>query len=67
MPKHPNPEYVTHDWENEGGSLSPLTDGDPLSGVTRFLTAVYVVDGCAYASFSDAIARQGALQGARTL
>lgn len=44
-------------WENEGGALPERE----LSGITRFLTEMYVIDGHAYASLSDASARRDAL------
>jgi len=50
-------KIAKHAWENEGGALP----GAETSGVIRFLTELYVVDGHAYASLSDASARAGAL------
>jgi hypothetical protein len=57
MPHQQGLKFAKDDWENEGGALPEIG----LSGVTRFLTELYVVDGFAYANLSDASARVGAL------
>jgi hypothetical protein len=49
-------ETTPDSWENEGGSLpSSHPEFDPIP---RFLTELYVLDGCAYASLADAVAQE---------
>jgi hypothetical protein len=54
-------ETIPDSWENEGGSLP--SSHPEFASVARFLTALYVVDGHAYASLVDAVAQEPRLFG----
>jgi hypothetical protein len=54
-------ETIPDSWENEGGSLP--SSYPEFASVPRFLTALYVVDGQAYASLVDAVAQEPRLFG----
>jgi hypothetical protein len=48
-------------WENEGGSVRPLSYAESL-GVTRILTETFRVGGYSYPSLADAVAQARRLQ-----
>jgi hypothetical protein len=61
MTQHLISETTPDSWENEGGSLP--SSYPEFASVPRFLTALYVVDGHAYASLVDAVAQEPRLFG----
>ena len=65
MSQHLISEITPDSWENEGGSRpSPHPE---FASVPRFLTELYVVDGHAYASLTDAVAQEPRLLGSARL
>jgi hypothetical protein len=65
MTQHLISETTPDSWENEGGSLP--SSYPEFASVPRFLTALYVVDGYAYASLADAVAQKPRLFGSASL
>lgn len=63
MSQFPSLRSVSDNWENEGGSLRPLSYAESL-GVTRVLTETFRVGGYSYASLADAIAQARRMQAA---
>jgi hypothetical protein len=61
MSQFPNFKSVSDNWENEGGSVRPLSYAESL-GVTRVLTETFRVGGYSYTSLADAVAQARRMQ-----
>ena len=61
MSHYPAAMTPAEDWENEGGSLSLSSYAESL-GVSRLLTASYLVGGYSYTSLADAVAQGRRMQ-----
>ena len=51
----------TEGWENEGGSIHPLSYAESI-GVSRILTETFEVGGYRYTSLADAVAQARRMQ-----
>ena len=56
MPLFPISRPSSESWENEGGSIRPLSYAESI-GVTRVVTETYKVGGYSYTSLADAVAQ----------
>ena len=52
---------TSESWENEGGSVRPLSYAESI-GVTRVLTETFKVGGYSYTNLADAVAQARRLQ-----
>ena len=61
MSQSPSSKSISDNWENEGGSVRPLSYAESL-GVTRVLTETFRVGGYSYTSLADAVAQARRMQ-----
>lgn len=61
MPHLPISKPTSDSWENEGGSIRPLSYAESI-GVTRVLTETFKVESYSYTSLADAVAQARRLQ-----
>lgn len=65
MSNQPVVRPPAEDWENEGGGLGLSAYSESL-GVTRVMTASYVVGGYSYTNLADAVAQGRRIQAGST-
>lgn len=61
MSQFPISRPTSESWENEGGSVRPLSYAESI-GVTRVLTETFKVGGYSYTNLADAVAQARRLQ-----